>query len=131
MVAPHSATLSVVGEEDSAKAFLAEHAPDIAALVGGDIETFAEALAIWEKRNRKEAKELADAKAEDERQHRVATELLCTNLVAIAQLRGLDTARKYQPDMALPGRAVTMQTLLDAQTSIEQIITIWKEEGLE
>jgi hypothetical protein len=66
---------------------------------------------------------------EIERQHRVATDLLCKHLVAVAQMRGLNTASKYKPEMVSPGRRVTMQTLLDAQTAIEEMIAIWNEEG--
>jgi hypothetical protein len=77
------------------------------------------------------ADRIAAEKAEEERQHRVATHLLCHNLVVVAQLRGGTTARKYRADMALPGRAVTMQTWLDAQQAIKEGIAMWKEEGFE
>jgi Homeodomain-like domain len=69
--------------------------------------------------------------AEIERQHKVATQLMCSHLVTVAQMRGLGTARKYRADMAPRGQQVTMQTLLDAQTAIEEMIVIWKEEGFQ
>lgn len=118
-------------EEKAAREFLEENAPELAAAVGGDIQTYVEALAVWEKRNREEAQRIADEKAEVERQKRVATWILCDNVVAVAQMRGLNTAERYTPDMAKPGRAVTLQTLLDAQVAIEETITIWKKRGLE
>lgn len=42
-------------EEADAQAFIEENAPDLAAQVGGAFQTFTEAQAVWEKRNREEA----------------------------------------------------------------------------
>lgn len=53
----------IAQEEAEAKAFIEENAPELAAQVGGDtIATFAEAQAIWEKRNREEAKRRQEEK---------------------------------------------------------------------
>jgi ParB-like chromosome segregation protein Spo0J len=53
----------IAQEEAEAKAFIEENAPELAAQVGGDtISTFAEAQAIWEKRNREEAKRRQEEK---------------------------------------------------------------------
>lgn len=42
-------------EEADAQAFIEDNAPDLAAQVGGPFQTYVEALAVWEKRNREEA----------------------------------------------------------------------------
>lgn len=57
----------LAGEETEAQKFIEEHAPDLAAAVGGDIKTYVEALAVWEKRNREEAKRIQDEKDERDR----------------------------------------------------------------
>jgi ParB-like chromosome segregation protein Spo0J len=62
-------------EEDKAKAFIEENAPDLGKKVGkGDIQNYVEALAIWEKRNREEAAKIAAKEAEEERDRRLGIE---------------------------------------------------------
>jgi hypothetical protein len=57
----------IAQEEAEAKAFIEENAPELAAQVGGDtIATFAEAQAIWEKRNREEAKRRQEEKRKEQ-----------------------------------------------------------------
>lgn len=50
----------IVAEEADAKAFVESAAPELAAKVGGDVlKTYADAKAVWEKRNREEAARIA------------------------------------------------------------------------
>lgn len=51
-------------EEEEARQFIEANAPDLAAQVGDLLESYAEAQAVWEKRNREEAAALAREKAE-------------------------------------------------------------------
>jgi ParB/RepB/Spo0J family partition protein len=67
---------------------------------------------------------------EDRRQRRVATDLLCQNVVTVAQFQGGRTGYRYDPDLVLPGRAVTRQVLETAGTAIEELLFIWEERGL-
>lgn len=53
----------IAAEEADAKAFVEAQAPELAALVGNTFQSFAEAQAVWEKRNREEAARLAAEKA--------------------------------------------------------------------
>lgn len=54
----------IAAEEADAKKFVEANAPDLAAQVGDVFESYAEAQAVWEKRNREEAAALAREKAE-------------------------------------------------------------------
>lgn len=94
-------------------------APDLADLVNEERMGLAEALAAHRARV-----------AEQERQATVATHLLCQHLVAVAQLHGGTTAEKYDPDKALPERAVTRAVLAQAAQAIREITAKWKERGL-
>lgn len=65
-------------EEADAKAFIEATDPALAAMVAaGELETYAEAQAVWEKRNREEAKRIRDEQAAEqkrldaEREHRI------------------------------------------------------------
>ena len=51
-------------EEEEAREFVEANSPDLAAQVGDVFESYAEAQAVWEKRNREEAAALAREKAE-------------------------------------------------------------------
>ena len=51
-------------EEEEARQFIEANSPDLAAQVGDLFESYAEAQAVWEKRNREEAAALAREKAE-------------------------------------------------------------------
>jgi hypothetical protein len=57
----------IAAEEADARAFVEESAPDLAELVGDTLQSYSEARAVWEKRNREEAARLAAEKAERER----------------------------------------------------------------
>jgi hypothetical protein len=52
-------------EETDAKAFIEANAPDLAGMVGSTYQTYAEALDIWKRRNREEAKRIAKEKADE------------------------------------------------------------------
>lgn len=71
-----------------------------------------------------------DPEAEELRQRRVATHQLCETVVALAQMRGFDTGWKYDPGMALPGRAVTGEVIADARQAIDELAKIWDERKL-
>lgn len=60
----------IAAEEADAKAFVQQNAPDLAAEVGGLFQSFAEAQAVWEKRNREEAARIAREKAEKEKREK-------------------------------------------------------------
>lgn len=68
--------------------------------------------------------------AEERRQRLVATHQLCEVVVTVAQMRGFDTGWKYDPAMALPGRAVTTEVLADARQAIDELLKIWDEREL-
>jgi ParB/RepB/Spo0J family partition protein len=71
------------------------------------------------------------ARAEEEqRRRRVATHLLCENLVSLAQANGFDLGQRYDPAEALPGRAVTSQTIAGAQTALDELAATWKKRDL-
>lgn len=50
-------------QEDEAKEFVEEHAPEISALVGKSLQSYVEAKAVWEQRNREEAAALRKEEA--------------------------------------------------------------------
>ena len=60
----------IKAEEAEARAFIEAEAPDLAAQVGGPFQTYSEARAVWEKRNREEAERLRRERAEKERLER-------------------------------------------------------------
>lgn len=68
--------------------------------------------------------------AEERRQRQVATHQLCETVVAVAQMRGFDTGWKYDPAMALAGRAVTATVIDDARQAIDELAKIWRERNL-
>jgi ParB/RepB/Spo0J family partition protein len=68
--------------------------------------------------------------AEDARQRRVATHLLCETVVALAQLRDSQAATKYESAEALPGRSVTREVIDNARIALDQMADIWKERDL-
>lgn len=57
----------IEAEEADAKSFVEQSAPDLALQVGDVFETYAEAQAVWEKRNREEADRISKDKAEKAR----------------------------------------------------------------
>ncbi|MFD4316427.1 ParB/RepB/Spo0J family partition protein [Streptomyces sp. NPDC058548] len=67
---------------------------------------------------------------EDLRQRRVATNLLCEVLPALAQIRGSRTFAQYDPELAPPGRAVTREVIEHAATALAEIAAVWKDRDL-
>ncbi len=65
---------------------------------------------------------------EDKRRRRVATELLCEHVVAVSQLNG--TAERYDPEMAISGRAVTREVIREAKAALAKVEQTWKERRL-
>ncbi|WP_282697869.1 hypothetical protein [Streptomyces sp. CC208A] len=71
------------------------------------------------------------ARLEEElRQRRVATNLLCEILPALAQIRGSRTFAQYDPELAPPGRAVTREVIEHAATALAEMASVWKDRNL-
>lgn len=60
----------IAAEEADAKTFIQDTAPGLAAQVGDVFQTYAEALAVWQKRNREEAERIERQKAAEREQER-------------------------------------------------------------
>ena len=69
--------------------------------------------------------------AEDERQRKVATHLLCEIVPSLAQTHGTDTLRKYDPEHVMPGRAITRDVIDNAMAALEEMAAMWKERELQ
>lgn len=67
---------------------------------------------------------------EARRQRMVATHLLCEIVVALAQTAGTDAAQKYDPAMALPGRAITRAVITQATAALDKMAAVWAERDL-
>jgi len=81
-------------EEADAQRFIEDRAPDLAARVDGtDLQTYAEALALWERRNREEAQRIAAEKAKEEREQREYDQTMTDLYTGIA--KALDTLGGY------------------------------------
>src|SRR6266540_1236923 len=97
--------------EDSGEAQLAllrSKRPDLADKVLEEQLTLIAALAAM-RADEQEAK----------RRRRVATELLGEHVVAISQLDG--TAERYDPEMAISGRAVTREVIREAKAALAKV----------
>lgn len=68
--------------------------------------------------------------AEEERQRKVATQLLCDIVPALAQTRGQDSFDRYAAEHAPAGRKVTQAVIADAMTALEEMAKVWQERGL-
>lgn len=68
--------------------------------------------------------------AEEERQRRVATHMLCQVVHPLSQMGGTSTFAKYDPAEALPGRTINRQVIDDAMKALEEMAAIWKEREL-
>lgn len=68
--------------------------------------------------------------AEEERQRRVATHLLCEIVPALAQTQGTATFARYDSSEALPGRAVTRDVIARAAAALDEMARTWKERDL-
>lgn len=68
--------------------------------------------------------------AEEERQRKVATNLLGEIVPALAQTRGTTTFGKYSPEYAMPGRAVTREVIAQAKAALEEMTKVWQERDL-
>ncbi|OII62190.1 plasmid replication/partition related protein [Streptomyces sp. CC53] len=76
----------------------------------------------WAERKARQEEEL--------RQRRVATNLLCEILPALAQIRGSRTFAQYDPELAPPGRAVTREVIEHAATALAEMAAVWKDRNL-
>ncbi|GAA3389065.1 ParB N-terminal domain-containing protein [Streptomyces roseoviridis] len=76
----------------------------------------------WAERKARQEEEL--------RQRRVATNLLCEILPALAQIRGSRTFAQYDAELAPPGRAVTREVIEHAATALAEMAGVWKERNL-
>lgn len=68
--------------------------------------------------------------AEEDRQRKVATHLLCEVIPALAQTYGTSVAEKYTPEHSLPGRAVTRAVIDKAFSALQEMADTWKEREL-
>jgi ParB-like chromosome segregation protein Spo0J len=61
-----------------------------------------------------------------------ATDKMCDHLYIIATWheRAADMARLFDPMLASRARPITVQTLLDAQRVIDDMLAVWRERGL-
>lgn len=71
------------------------------------------------------------ARAEEEaRQRRVATQLLCEIVPALANTRGTDAFAQYDPAIAPANRGITREVIGDARTALEEMAAAWQERDL-
>jgi hypothetical protein len=71
------------------------------------------------------------ARAEEEdRQRKVATQFLCEIVPPLAQTRGTDTFRKFDPRYVATGRAITREVIEQAMTALREMAAIWQENDL-
>lgn len=75
----------IAAEEADAKAFVESNAPDLAAQVGGAFESYAEAQAVWEKRNREEAARIAAEKRQQAEREKALRENAEQNVQSAAR----------------------------------------------
>ncbi|MFE5298127.1 ParB N-terminal domain-containing protein [Streptomyces sp. NPDC056632] len=76
----------------------------------------------WAERKARQEEEL--------RQRRVATNLLCEIVPALAQIRGSRTFAQYDPELVPPGRAVTREVIEHAATALAEMAAVWKDRNL-
>lgn len=69
--------------------------------------------------------------AEEERQRKVATHLLCEIVPSLAQTHGTDAFGKYDTEFVMPGRAITREVINNAMAALEEMAVIWKERELQ
>lgn len=123
-------------------------AADLAALVDEERMALDDAMAALEarvekaRRDAEERRRKAEAarserqrqleaeKAEEARRRQVATSLLCQHVVTIAQTLDTDTADYYDPELVLPGRAVTRRVIDDAIRALTAMRQSWEEREL-
>lgn len=71
------------------------------------------------------------ARAEEEqRQRRVSTHLLCELIPSVAQTQGTETFDRYDPEHALPGRAINAGVIETAIAALREMADVWKERAL-
>lgn len=80
-------------EEEEAREFVEANSPDLAAQVGDVFQSYAEAQAVWEKRNREEAASIASEKAAQEK--REAEERQARSDLYSGILRAIGTCGVY------------------------------------
>jgi ParB-like chromosome segregation protein Spo0J len=68
---------------------------------------------------------------EDEKNRKVATRLLSDSIIPLAQLDGFsdETAARYDPELALPGREVTIERIERAQEVLRHLEALWRKAG--
>ncbi|MBV6695538.1 ParB N-terminal domain-containing protein [Kitasatospora aureofaciens] len=71
-----------------------------------------------------ERKERAE---EEVRQRRVATQFLCEVVPPLAQARGTDTVKLYDPQFMLTGRAITSEVIEQAMAALAEMAEAWRE----
>lgn len=106
-------------EEAEAREFIEREAPDLAERVDGtDFQTFSEAYAVWEKRNREEAARIAREKAEQAAREKAerdnAEDRVRTMLGSLMRLESLaEPEQSHSPPLHRPhSRRVAVSTAL-------------------
>lgn len=96
-------------------------APDLAARVADETLSLAEALGALRARQQ-----------EDEKNRKVSTRLLSDSIIPLAQLKDFveQTAGRYDPELATPGREVTADSITDAIEVLRQLKAHWRKAGL-
>jgi hypothetical protein len=60
----------------------------------------------------------------------VATQLLCEIVPALAETRGTEVFRQFDPDLAPAGRSVTREMIAHAITALREMDAAWQQRGL-
>ncbi|MFF2955683.1 ParB N-terminal domain-containing protein [Kitasatospora sp. NPDC057965] len=67
---------------------------------------------------------------EQNRQRHVATQLLCEIVPAVAETRGTEVFRQFDPSLAPAGRTVTREVIAHAISALREMDAVWKQRGL-
>ncbi|MEU8522393.1 ParB N-terminal domain-containing protein [Streptomyces sp. NPDC048577] len=109
-------------QADSAESQLARLRAEDPQLADRVVEGNLTIQGAWAERKARQEEEL--------RQRRVATNLLCEILPALAQIRGSRTFAQYDPELVPPGRAVTREVIEYAATALAEMAAVWKDRNL-
>ncbi|WP_435059126.1 ParB N-terminal domain-containing protein [Streptomyces sp. bgisy060] len=109
-------------QADSAESQLARLRAEDPQLADRVVEGNLTIQGAWAERKARQEEEL--------RQRRVATNLLCEILPALAQIRGSRTFAQYDPELVPPGRAVTREVIEHAATALAEMAAAWKDRNL-
>ncbi|MGW2546812.1 ParB/RepB/Spo0J family partition protein [Kitasatospora sp. NPDC001574] len=104
---------------DSAESQLARLRAEDAELADRVVEGELSLPGAWAER-----KERAE---EEARQRRVATQFLCEVVPPLAQARGTDTVRLYDPQFTLTGRPITAEVIDQAIEALAEMAQAWRE----